>query len=166
MSEELIPIFKQYQEGSEDAFVKLYHLTLPNIWGFIRKRVHKQKQDDCFQQFWLHLHTKKHLYQGQPVLAWMFVILRNLIIDEYRSQKNVKETSYEPYMDRGVEESTIIQDIISELPPQEKELVERVYLQGFNYEDLEKEWGLSQTSLRKRLSRSITQLSKKIGGAK
>ena len=166
MSEELISLFKQYQEGSEEAFVKLYQLTLPNIWGFIRKRVKQPKQDDCFQQFWLHLHTKKHLDQGQPVLAWMLVILRNLIIDEYRSQKNIQEVSYETYMDKGGEESTLVQDLISELPPQEKELIERIYLQGFSYEDLEKEWGLSQTSLRKRLSRSIGQLSTKIGWAK
>ena len=94
MSEELIPLFQEYQQGSEEAFVKLYQLTLPNIWGFIRKRVKQPKQEDCFQQFWLHLHSKKHLYQGQPVLAWMFVILRNLIIDEYRSQKNRQETIY------------------------------------------------------------------------
>ena len=165
MSEELVVLFRKYQQGDEDSFVKLYQSSAPYIWGFIRKRVPSQKQEDCFQQFWLHLHNKKHLYQNQPVLAWMYVILRNLIIDEFRSAKNFVELG--DIGDQSTEDvDSQLQDVMSELPPQEKELIERIYLQGFSYQDLEKEWGLSQTSLRKRLSRSINQLSKKFGGAK
>lgn len=158
MQSNLVGLFYKYQEGDEESFILLYESTSNNIWAFIRKRVPISRQEDCFQQFWLHLHTKKHLYQGQPVLAWMYVILRNLIIDDYRSQKEI------PLLDEVDDQKEIreqLDEVLSELNSRDKELIERIYFQGFSYEDLEKEWGLSQTSLRKRLSRGIGSLAKK-----
>lgn len=158
MQSSLAGLFYKYQEGDEESFTLLYEVTSNNVWAFIRKRVHVSRQEDCFQQFWLHLHTKKHLYQGQPVLAWMYVILRNLIIDDYRAQKEI------PFFDEVDDQKEIreqLEEVLSELNSRDKELIERIYFQGFSYDDLEKEWGLSQTSLRKRLSRGIGSLAKK-----
>lgn len=163
MQSNLTKLFNDYQEGSEEAFTCLYHATSSYIWAFIRKRVHHSKHEDCFQQFWLHLHTKKHLYHGQPVLPWMYVILRNLIIDDYRSQKELPRPEE---IDDGQEIKSILDEALSELSSQDKKLIERIYFQGFSYEDLEKEWGLSQTSLRKRLSRGIGSLAKKFKDSK
>lgn len=163
MQQNLVSLFNKYQAGDEEAFCSLYELSSKHIWSFIRKRVHRSKQEDCFQQFWLHLHTKKNLYHGQPVLPWMYVILRNLIIDEYRSQKEV--ISFEQKDEVG-ELRAELEELLTELPSQDKELIERIYFQGFTYEDLAKEWGLSQTSLRKRLSRGIGSLAKKFGDSK
>ncbi|HLT23413.1 MAG TPA: sigma-70 family RNA polymerase sigma factor [Bacteriovoracaceae bacterium] len=163
MQSELNALFRRYQEGDEVAFCALYEMTSGSIWSFIRKRVPHTRHEDCFQQFWLHLHTKKHLYQGQPVLPWMFVILRHLIIDDYRSQKNV---TLQEEADDTEELRALLDDALSELPAQDKVLIERIYFQGFNYQDLEKEWGLSQTGLRKRLSRGIGSLAKKFKDSK
>lgn len=163
MQQNLVELFNRYQSGDEQAFCSLYEVCSKHIWSFIRKRVHRSKQEDCFQQFWLHLHTKKNLYHGQPVLPWMYVILRNLIIDEYRSQKEVIYFEKNEDVNELREELT---ELLTELTTQDKELIERIYLQGFTYQDLEKEWGLSQTGLRKRLSRGIGTLAKKFGDSK
>lgn len=165
MQEKLVSLFFKYQKGDEEAFSSLYHLTSPHIWGFIRKRLNVSKHEDCFQNFWMHLHHKKHLYQGQPVLAWMFVVLRNLIIDDYRSQKN-HLFFIEDISEDTQEIRSLLEEMLIELPSQDKELIERIYFQGFTYEDLEKEWGLSQTTLRKRLSRGIGVLAKKFKESK
>lgn len=159
MQPNLIAQFYKYKDGDESSFAFIYEATADHIWAFIRRRVHSSKQEDCFQQFWLHLHTKKNLYLGQPVLPWMYVILRNLIIDEYRSQRALSFESIDESLDTEIKET--LEEVLSELGTQDRELIERIYLQGFSYQDLEKEWGLSQTSLRKRLSRGIGSLAQK-----
>lgn len=152
-----------YQKGSEEAFERLYEKYHALVYGFVKKRLRDSEADDFYQKVWRHLHEKRGLYKGQPFLPWFFVLIRHLLIDEYRSLGRKKdrpgtdeyiERMYEK-MESGAEE---VEELLKKLPPESAELVRKYYLEGISYEELEAESGLSQTNLRQRLSRAIRTL--------
>ena len=152
-----------YQKGSEEAFNRLYDRYSPMVYGFIRKRLRDSEAEDFYQKVWRHLHEKRGLYKGQPFLPWFFVLIRHLLIDEYRSLGRKKERpAAEEYIDRMYEQIEAapddVEEILKKLPPESADLVRKYYLEGISYEELEQESGLSQTNLRQRLSRAIRSL--------
>jgi RNA polymerase sigma-70 factor (ECF subfamily) len=47
---------------------------------------------DICQMTWLKVIEKKHLYRDSGLFkAWLFTLARNLLIDEYRKQKNTSD---------------------------------------------------------------------------
>lgn len=152
-----------YQKGSEEAFNRLYDKYSPMVYGFIRKRLRDSEAEDFYQKVWRHLHEKRGLYKGQPFLPWFFVLIRHLLIDEYRSLGRKKERpETEEFINRMYEQIEAaphdVEEILKGLPADSADLVRKYYLEGISYEELEQESGLSQTNLRQRLSRAIRSL--------
>ncbi len=154
-----------YQKGSEEAFNRLYEKYSSMVYGFIKKRLRDSEADDFYQKVWRHLHEKRDLYKGQPFLPWFFVLIRHLLIDEYRTLGRKKERPMsDEYIDRMFKKSTgtpeEVEEFLKKLPPESADLVRKYYLEEVSYEELEKESGLSQTNLRQRLSRAVRSLRK------
>lgn len=152
-----------YQKGSEEAFDRLYDKHSPMVYGFIKKRLRDSEAEDFYQKVWRHLHEKRDLYKGQPFLPWFFVLIRNLLVDEYRSLGRKKDRpGADEYIERMYEKvegsSQDIEELLKKLPSESAELVRKYYLEGISYEELEETSGLSQTNLRQRLSRAIRSL--------
>lgn len=154
-----------YAQGSEEAFEKLYEKYSSLVYGLIKKRMRDSEVEDLYQKVWRHLHEKRSLYKGQPFAPWLFVLIRHLLIDEYRSlaRKDLRPIQndlieaiyrYSPGDEKDMDE------ILKELPVETREIVKKYYLDGNTYEDLENETGLSQSNLRQRLSRAIRSLRK------
>ncbi len=154
-----------YVKGSEEAFESIYEKYSSLVYGLIRKRMRDSEVEDLYQKVWRLLHEKRSLYKGQPFAPWFFVLIRHLLIDEYRSlarkdlrpiQNDLIEAIYQysPGDEKDMDE------ILKELPVETREIVKKYYLEGSTYEDLEKETGLSQSNLRQRLSRAIRSLRK------
>lgn len=145
-------LMNQYKNGSEEAFMLLYEKYSGLIFGYIRKRLRASEAEDFYQKVWRQLHEKRHLYRDQPFAPWFFVMMRNLLTDEYRALgKKLPEIP-------SAEEITDVSEYLEALNPEAKALVEKYYLDESSYEELEKETGLSQTNLRQRLSRAIRSL--------
>jgi RNA polymerase sigma-70 factor (ECF subfamily) len=156
---------KAYREGSEEAFGHLYEKYSPMVWAYIRKRIRPSEREDLFQKVWRKLHEKRHLYKDQPFAPWFYVLMRHLLIDEYRSldRKNVKDIEGELieslyYQDKASADD--LDQILQALPQEARELVMKHYIEGATYEELEQQTGLSQMNLRQRLSRAIRSLRK------
>ncbi len=68
-----------------------------NLKGFIRKRVQDEHDaDDILQDVFLKIHNKiDGLKDENKLAAWVYQITRNAIIDYYRHQNKVLETSME-----------------------------------------------------------------------
>jgi RNA polymerase sigma-70 factor, ECF subfamily len=157
-------LMRQYQAGNEDAFNALYQKYSPLVWSFIRKRLRASEAEDFYQKVWRQLHEKRLLYGDQPFAPWFFVLMRHLLIDEYRSLGRRKE-----FQDLLLEQIHGMEDkdqqvleLLKELPENTADLVRKYYLEGVSYEELEIETGLSQTNLRQRLSRALRGLREKL----
>lgn len=153
-----------YKAGNEGAFNKLYDKYSPMVYGYIRKRLHSSETEDFYQSVWRHLHEKRDCYQNQPFAPWLFALIKNLLVDEYRSssrKKKLLENSFSLETDKATQNLEEINEILSKLPDETATLIRKYYLDGFNYEDLEIQTGMSQNSLRKRLSRALQGLKDK-----
>jgi RNA polymerase sigma factor (sigma-70 family) len=156
-------LMREYQRGNEAAFLELYEKYSPMVYGFIKKRLKDSEVDDFYQKVWRHLHEKRGLFRDQPFAPWLFVMMRHLLVDEYRSRAREKVECLDELLDKLYShdpQETSIDDILNMLPLESRGLVRKYYLEGHSYEDLEKETGLSQTNLRQRLSRAIKGLRK------
>lgn len=154
-------LMRDYQSGSEEAFGLLYDKYSPMVYAFIKKRMRVSEQEDLFQKVWRQLHEKRHLYRDQPFGPWFFVIIRHLLIDEYRSLgRRGRELKNELLNHTPSVQSTdlMIDEILSTLPNDSRDLVKKYYLDEISYEELENSTGLSQANLRQRLSRAIKGL--------
>lgn len=149
-------LMKAYKLGDEDAFNSLYGNYSSIVYAYARKRLNPSEVDDFYQSVWRHLHEKRENYTDQPFAPWFFVLIRNLLVDEYRSKGRRKKLLDTDHTLESPEINKLeIDDLLGKLPVETGMLVRKYYLEGFDYEDLEKETGMSQSSLRKRLSRAL-----------
>jgi RNA polymerase sigma factor (sigma-70 family) len=156
-------LMREYQSGSEEAFGILYDKYSSMVYAFIKKRMRLSEQEDLFQKVWRQLHEKRHLYKDQPFAPWLFVIMRHLLIDEYRSLGRKGREFKGELLDQAFDtqtQDTIIEEILSRLPDDSRDLVKKYYLDEITYEELENSTGLSQANLRQRLSRALRGLRK------
>lgn len=156
----------EYQNGNEEAFNVLYEKYAQKVYGFIKKKLRPHEVEDIYQKVWFKLHEKRSLYRDQPFAPWFFVMIKHTIIDEYRSAgrrstSEFKEELLSFLVSKEMEESTHdVEEILGSLNPETQELVRRYYIDGDSYDELALETGLSQTSLRQRLSRAIRGVRK------
>lgn len=157
-------LMRAYQEGSEEAFNQLFTKYSPVVYGYLKKRIRFEELDDLYQKVWRQVHEKRSLYRDQPFAPWLFVLMKHLMIDEYRSLGRKKERDAQNrslQMDQSVDPSVeVVEDLLKRLPEESANLVRRYYLEDDSYEDLERDTGLSQTNLRQRLSRAMRSLRK------
>lgn len=151
-----------YKSNDLEAFNRLYQKYSPIIYGYLRKKLPSHEVEDLFQIVWIHLHQKKHLYDNQPFAPWFFFIIKNLITDHYRAQGSRSKT-IERFHEEVLSTKENDQDLslLDSLTPENRELIEKYYVEGQSYTDLEKEYQVSQTALRKRLSRVMGFLKQK-----
>jgi RNA polymerase sigma factor (sigma-70 family) len=154
-----------YQNGSEAAFGLLYDKYSSLVYGLIRKRIQESEVDDLYQKVWRKLHEKREVYRNQPFAPWFFVLIRNLVVDEYRSmgRKNIKEIQNELVENIYAAKDDIdLGALLATLPKDNQDLVRKYYLEGISYQELEIDTGMSQATLRQRLSRALRGLRNKI----
>lgn len=156
---------REYRDGSEEAFGVLYEKYHAMVYAFVKKRMRESEAEDVYQKVWRKLHESRMHFQDQPFLPWLFVLMRHVVIDEYRSlgRRNANEFKDEliEKIYAGTESNEKdVESILAHLPQETADLVRKYYLEGVSYEELEKTTGMSQTNLRQRLSRALRGLRK------
>jgi RNA polymerase sigma factor (sigma-70 family) len=160
-------LMQKYQSGSEDAFNQLYRKYSPMVYGYVKRRLRDSEAEDFYQKIWRQLHQKRELYSEQPFAPWFFVLIKNLLIDEYRSlgrRQELKEKLLPSLQIEVPHDQNDLSEILAVLPIEIAELVRKYYLEGIGYEELAEETGMSQTGLRQRLSRALKGIREKVGG--
>lgn len=149
-----------YQSGDEEAFSLLYQKFAPVVYGYLRKKLPPSEVEDVYQNVWRQLHEKRGYYIDQPFAPWFFAIIRNLMVDQYRLLGKASRLK-DKLTNKDREESNVdIPALLALLPLDSQALVKRYYLEGESYAEIEAQTGLSQMTLRKRLSRAMAQLRK------
>jgi RNA polymerase sigma-70 factor (ECF subfamily) len=121
----------------------------------------------------LKLHQSREKYDpAMPFLPWVFAITRNVLIDDVRkhratpidSEKLVAIADRRNREEDGVEGVTDWDEILRLLPEDQRNLLKMRFEEGLSFEDIAKRCGGNETSVRKRVSRTIQGIRKVLLG--
>lgn len=84
-------LVKQSQEGYSDSFGKLYDFFVTQIYRYFYYRADKDDIEDLTGMLFLKVWEKIKKYKKRkvPFRAWVFRIAHNLLVDYYRTRKEV-----------------------------------------------------------------------------
>jgi RNA polymerase sigma-70 factor (ECF subfamily) len=80
------------KSGDPEAFARLYDAYVERVTRYIYFRVSEERDTEdlvaqVFLKAWENL--DRYTVGGSPFIAWLYTIARNLVIDHYRTKKNV-----------------------------------------------------------------------------
>ncbi len=151
-------------------------MTTENIWEtfhtglrhFILQRMpDEQSADDVLQETFLKIHTRIASLRDQDKLqSWMYQIARNAIADYYRQQKATVELPEAlPVPEEPVFEDEVIKDLIpgvkamvENLPATYREALILTEYEGLTQRELAQRLGLSFTGAKSRVQRAREKL--------
>lgn len=92
-SDEIETLVLQSQEGSADAFAKLYDIFIDPIYRYVFYRVKGGEAEDLVELVFLKTWENINQYRrGQyNFSAWIFRIAHNAVVDYYRSNSHIEE---------------------------------------------------------------------------
>ncbi len=164
-------LFQLYRKGEVAAFDLFYERLSPRIWGFLRKRTVSQAlAEDLYQEVWSKIHRSKEQYDHKfPVAPWIFTIARSVLYDGLRGiQRNNEVAVGEESLSRAsdltsFEESTKLDSpdlevALAALSPEQKEIIKLRYQKEWSFGEIASSLGLSEDSVRKRISRILKEL--------
>ncbi|HSL46183.1 MAG TPA: sigma-70 family RNA polymerase sigma factor [Anaerolineales bacterium] len=85
-------LVERAKAGDPQAFTRLYDAYVERVSRYIYFRVSDERDiEDLVSQVFLKAWENLDRYQpgGSPLIAWLYTIARNLVIDHYRTKKNV-----------------------------------------------------------------------------
>lgn len=83
-------LIRRAQAGEQDAFVTLYESNYVSVYNYAYYRVHDAAiAGDIAAEVFARMVEKIHrfTYSSKPILAWLYTIARNLVIDYQRRQQ-------------------------------------------------------------------------------
>ena len=160
-----------YQKGDYGAFKELYDRHAGKVLGYVRKHLFAQDEaQDLLQVVFLRLHEHRTKYDPRfPFLPWLFSITRNAVIDQSRKKRALptEEKDLERMLTPSEESPAVDADLgsaLASLPIEQQELIQMRFDQGLSFEEIGNRMRLNSPSVRKRVSRVIQELRKRIRG--
>lgn len=157
-----------YQQGSLNDFEQLYFRHKNKVMGFITKKlkISDQEKEEVFQSIFSKLHQNKHLYDAKrPFLPWFFTLINHAIIDHHRREKvDYVELPHDPSDEGQVAQGNNheiqeeIHKVFSNINEEEAQLLYKKFVDGLSYKELEAQFNVKSSTLRKRVSRLISKI--------
>ena len=159
---------------SEKDLQALLVLEIPRLRRYARLLVRDLAYaDDLVQECLVRAVSKLHTYTpGTNLRAWLFVILRNVLINDYnRGQRGpsfteIPETHANLAVSGGQEQHLMLKEVraaLDLLPEEQREIILLVPVGGLAYEEVAQVLDLPIGTVRSRLSRARTALREALG---
>lgn len=168
-----------YQKGEYEAFKVLYLRRKDKVYGFLKKRLVKEDDvNEVFQNIFLKLHRKKHLYDSKYLfIKWLYTLSRSELLDYVKKgKKDMISLTDELYESKIIpDQQTVDQDLsldindiqvnlkkVKSLNNNEREALYRKFYSEEDYDEISRALGVSKVSARKIVSRGIEKLRLKL----
>ncbi|ADH84865.1 RNA polymerase sigma factor [Desulfurivibrio alkaliphilus] len=163
-----------YAAGDLDAFAVLYDRHRGRILGYLFSRLAgRDEAEEVFQKVFARLHESRQKYRaGTPFLPWMFVLMRNVLIDHVRQvQRRRRRLVYSEEAVLGavapetVAGSGRLRDggYLDGLDARQRRALELRFEQGFSFAEISARLGLSTVNARQIISRALRRLRQTFG---
>lgn len=157
----------KYQKGNEEAFSILYSRLSPKIYSYLKSKVRTNETvNDIFQEVFVKFHKTKHLYEKDLlVLAWVFTITKNVMIDNLRKSKNEKNHVDIDNVELVAAATVVEGDSLEDLRPalegiaaNQKLAIEMRYVNEKSFDEIATVLNTNSENVRQFISRGIKKL--------
>jgi RNA polymerase sigma-70 factor, ECF subfamily len=151
-------LMQRLQNNDLESFKILYLRHKERILRFYQKR-YPRKAEDLLQECMMRLLERRDQWNGSVFIAWLFVMARNLMIDEMRKDK--LRDQVQPRSDNN-EMDMDIMEWLEEISEEEKHLIFDRYFRGLSFQELSQKYATSEVSLRQKVSRILKSLRQEL----
>lgn len=176
MSDEelLIDLMRAYQNGSRDAFEKLYRCLKTPLYGFLLAHIlNKSRAEDLLQESFLQIHRSRATYiPGKPVLPWAFGVARNVLLMDRRARRvrgRKEEADDRCVLDIPVWgdfdrilNRELLSQALKRIQPEQREAVLLHHFFGFSFREIGSLLGIRSGTARVRAHRGLASLKELI----
>lgn len=161
-------------KSARDAFAELYEEFVPKVFRYIRYRVNSvQVTEDLTSEVFEKALTNFGKFSSDKASfsTWIFTIARNTVIDHYRvrgrrqtislEEAEIDVSSPELPPEEALEkkeERRKLQACLSQLAPEEQEIISLKFGAGLNNRQIARTAGLSESNVGTRLYRAVRKL--------
>ncbi len=154
----------------EAAFAALFEHFAPRVKGFLmRSGASEALAEECAQEVMTTVWHKAHLFDPARagVSTWVFTIARNRRIDALRKQRRPEPEDLgwgpEPEPDQAdvmelQQESERLAEALTQLPPKQRELIERAFFGDLSHSEIAAETGLPLGTIKSRIRLALERL--------
>ena len=157
--------------GDADDFGSLYDLYVGRVYRHIYYRVSNIKDaEDLTQQVFIKAWKAIGRYQktASPFLAWLMRIGHNLVIDYYRSKKDITYFDSEwVFKDSASNPERLaiehfnqqqLRNVILQLPDAQQQVILMSFIEGFTYSEIASALGKREGTVRVILHRALKKM--------
>ena len=165
----------QARAGDPEAFAKLYDAYVERVTRYIYFRVSENRDtEDLVSQVFLKAWESLDRYKSgsSPFIAWLYTIARNLVIDHYRTKKDIlplEEAIATPSdMEMPDEEAQMhfdleaMRDSLQALSKDQQQVLILKYIAGLPNEEIAKIMGKQEGTVRGLQMRGLQTMAKHI----
>lgn len=169
-------LIHRIQQNNEAAFEEIYHSFHQKAYGFaLRYTKNPSSAKEITQQFFIKIWMNKHkLSAEKPLEGQLFMILRNLVIDEMRKITHRKKFTEQVASQieisiRPTEESILLNDLkgqlnvaIESLPNRRKKIFQLSREEGLSYREIAERLTISTKTVEAQMSLALKTLRVKL----
>jgi RNA polymerase sigma-70 factor (ECF subfamily) len=157
---------------NRDAFTYLYDHYSNALFGVIDRIVQSEEiASDVLQESFIKIWKNMDSYTRDKgsLYTWMLNVCRNTAIDTIRSKQYKKETqnqNIDDYVNTINRREQVqlkvdhigLKEVIQKLKPEHKQLIDKIYFEGYTHEEASKELELPLGTVKTRIRTAIMQL--------
>jgi RNA polymerase sigma-70 factor, ECF subfamily len=153
------------QNKDRQAFVYLYDNYSAALYGVINRITQNDEiANDVLQEAFVKIWKNIANYSREKgaLYTWMLNICRNTAIDEVRSKQYNKHiiTIDASFQVQAKVEQIGLKKIVSGLKPEHKELIDKVYFEGYTHDEISKELNMPLGTVKSRIRGAMIELRK------
>jgi RNA polymerase sigma factor (sigma-70 family) len=171
-------LWQRFREGDEAAFAVIFDRFSPILYRYgssitVHKEIVEDSIQDSFVDIW---RTKERLSDTDNIGFYLFKVIRRKIYKNLQSKQLNSEDALDDLwgntlatIENSVETKLIndesetqrrlaIANIILQLPPRQREVIELRFYQGFSYEQIAEIMGINLQSVHNNVHRALTFL--------
>lgn len=154
----------------EDRFAKDLQSEIPHLWRFARSISNSSEAADDLMQTALEraLRNKHQYVAGTKLRSWLFAIVRNAQLDEFRKVERrghhvpieewYQDAQFAPAQEKHVELGDVAKGIEG-LRPEERDVLELCVFSDMSHDQIATQMGVAVGTVKSRLSRARQALA-------
>lgn len=172
--EVILDLLNAFQSGDDKSFSKLYDIYADVLFNYgCCLTQDKELIKDCIHDVFIKLYTKRAEQKINNVSSYLFVSLKNRLLDEFRRRTFMSETPAEDVhntlMDQGVETEYLkmekdsgqrnrVSFLLNNLTPRQREAFTLYYIEERKYDEICDIMNMNYHSVRNLVHRGMLKL--------